>query len=91
MKIDLVIKSYWYGSMSSGTVLGAKTCCAVRRDLANKFAISARVYAEAVVILTSGVTSGSNYADLRMTARRAQERAEEARVAFEVHVARHGC
>ena len=77
--------------MSSGTFLGTKTCCAVRRDLANKFAMSARVYAEAVVILTSGVTSGSNYADLRMTARRAQERAEEARVAFEVHVARHGC
>jgi len=53
--------------------------------------MSARVYAEAVVILTSGVTSGSNYADLRMIARRALERAEEARVAFEKHVAGHGC
>jgi hypothetical protein len=59
--------------------------------LANKFAISARRYAEAVVILTSGVTSEWNFAELRMAARRAQERAEEARVAFEEHVARHGC
>jgi hypothetical protein len=77
--------------MNSGTFLGTRTCCAVRLDLANKFAISARLYAEAVVILTSVVTSGSNYADLRMTARRAQEHAEEARVAFEEHVAGHGC
>jgi len=77
--------------MSSGTVLGTRTCCAVRRDLANEFAISARLYAEAVVILTRGVTSESNFEKLRIAARRAQERAELARVAFEEHVAGHGC
>lgn len=77
--------------MSSTNVFAIKACCAVRRDLANAFAISARLYAEAVVILTSGLTSGSNFENLRMAARRAQERAEEARVAFEEHVAGHGC
>jgi hypothetical protein len=59
--------------------------------LANEFAISARLYAEAVVFLTSGVAAESNFAELRMAARRAHERAEEARVAFEEHLARHGC
>jgi hypothetical protein len=55
----------WYDSMSSGIVLGIRVCCAVRRDLANDFAIAARLYAEAVVIFTSGVVSGSNLAELR--------------------------
>ena len=70
---------------------GVSTCCGVRRDLANDFATCARLYAEAVVILTSGITSGSDFEELRVAARRAQERAEEARVAFEEHVAGHGC
>ena len=77
--------------MISEKAFGIRTCCTVRRDLANDFAISARLYAEAVVILTSGVTSGSNFEDLRMAARRALDRVEEARVAFEGHVAGHGC
>jgi hypothetical protein len=77
--------------MSSEELFGVRICCAIRRDLSNEFAICARLYAEAVVTLTSGVTSGSNFEKLRVAARRAQERAEIARVAFEEHVAGHGC
>ena len=59
--------------------------------MANEFATCARLYAEAVVILTSGVTRESDFENLRVAAQRAQVRAEEARVAFEEHVAGHGC
>jgi hypothetical protein len=43
------------------------------------------------VILATGVTSESNFEKLQMAVRLAQERAEEACVAFEEHVAGHGC
>jgi len=43
-----------------GAETDVRAYCAVRRDLANEFAICARLYAEAVVILATGVTSESN-------------------------------
>ena len=70
---------------------GFRTCCTLRRELASEFATSARLYAEAVAILTSGLNYGLDFENLRLAMRRAQERAEEARVAFEEHVARHAC
>jgi len=77
--------------MSPAKGIGIKTCCALRRDLATEFATSARLFAETVVILICDGHPGSNFENLRMAMRRAQERAEEARVAFEEHVARHAC
>ena len=74
-----------------GAETDVRAYCAVRRDLANEFAICARLYAEAVVILATGVTSESNFEKLQMAVRLVQERAEEACVAFEEHVAGYGC
>ena len=72
------------------TASAVRPCCVVRRDLSNEFATSARLYAEAVVSLTS-IADGSGFEQLRIAAELAQVRAEEAGVAYEEHVASHGC
>jgi hypothetical protein len=64
-------------------------CCHLRRELANEWSISARLYAEAVVNLTTG--NGDGFEKLRLAAREAQARAEASCVLFEEHVASHGC
>jgi len=65
-------------------------CCSARKELANQFAIAARLYAEAVVMLTRDSPDG-NYDSLRQTAEEAQRRCEDAQAAFEEHVELHGC
>jgi hypothetical protein len=66
-------------------------CCCLRRQLAEQFAINARLYSEAVVRLTrSGQTSG-DYDQLLAATVEAQGRAEVAQIAFEEHVKTHGC
>jgi hypothetical protein len=59
--------------------------------LADEFAIAARLYAEAVVKFTKTVRSEANFKELSKRAKKAQERAELARVAFEEHVFLHRC
>ena len=68
-------------------------CCDIRRQLADEFAIAARLFAEAVVLFTRRDDTRSNdeYNRLCTISRRAQQRAEIARIAFEKHVASHGC
>jgi len=68
-------------------------CCAIRRRLAEQFAIAARLYGEAVVLYTGfeGPTADVEYIHLRDAAREAQQRAEVARVLFEEHVDLHRC
>jgi hypothetical protein len=62
--------------------------CPVRFQLADEYATSARLYAEAVVLAASGTVGIES---LRAITRPAYERSEVARVAFEEHVASHGC
>jgi hypothetical protein len=65
-----------------------RPCCQLRQDLAVEYATSARLYAEAVADLAQAVDE-SRFEDLRIKARKAQERAECARIMFEEHVASH--
>lgn len=68
----------------------APECCQLRQRLAENFAVAARLYAEAVVLLTaSHGVSDSEYHRLRKAAAEAQYRCEEMRIAFEEHVASH--
>ena len=68
------------------------TCCELRRQLAEKFATAARLYAEAVVVLTRHPTkSEQDYNRLLKTTEKAQNRSEAAAVAFKEHVALHKC
>jgi len=68
------------------------SCCELRRQLAEQFAIAARLYAEAVVLVTRDpqVMEG-DYQRLCKEVMRAQARAESAGLAFEEHVSLHQC
>jgi hypothetical protein len=66
-------------------------CCEIRRQLADQFSISARLYAEAVVNLAVSSISQEEYIRLCRRAKDAQRRAEAASVAFEEHVDLHRC
>jgi hypothetical protein len=77
--------------MKSATAIGLKPCCAVRRDLTNELATSARLYTEAVVTLTRMAVSGPDLDHSIVAAQEAQQRAEVARVAFLEHVRGHLC
>jgi hypothetical protein len=72
----------------------AKTplCCSMRQKLAQEFATAARLYAEAVALVTGSDTMANDpYIRLRNAARAAQDRAETARIAFEEHLDSHRC
>jgi hypothetical protein len=65
-------------------------CCELRRQLAEEFAIAARLYAEAVVLLTRHPTkSAQSYNRLLEATEKAHNRSEAAAMAFEEHVASH--
>ena len=65
--------------------------CATRQRLADEFAISARLYAEAVVKLTTTDTSPDEYTQLCSEATDAQDRSRAAFAAFVEHVHMHRC
>jgi hypothetical protein len=67
--------------------------CQTRRELAEKLAIAARLYAEAVVELIRERTTPSRqaYCQLRANLEEAQQRSEVAGCAFGEHVEAHGC
>jgi hypothetical protein len=69
------------------------TSCNDRRRLAEQFALAAREYSEAVARLVQheGPPSNAEYSTLRSVMIQVQERCENAGVAFEQHVATHGC
>jgi len=73
--------------MASGTDPALGTC-QVRRKLADEYATCARLFAEAVVQVTWATVDIERR---RASTRRALERVEGARIAFEKHVASHGC
>jgi hypothetical protein len=66
--------------MSPAAARRPPPCCEIRRKLGDAFATSARVYAESVVALTrsSGITK-SEYEQLSIAAREAQERSQRTR------------
>jgi|SRR5215831_18110811 len=80
--------------MSIRIVLGANTpirsYCAIRRKLAEEFAIAARLYAESAIRLASG-KSAVDYACLRDQTIEAHGRSETAFRGFNEHVASHQC
>jgi hypothetical protein len=67
-----------------------QSCCRARSELANQFAIAARLYAEAVVMLTR-LSQERDFSRIRQSAAAAQRRCEDARVAFEEHIDSHHC
>ena len=77
--------------MSTATTLARRPCCRIRLDLANDLSTAARLYSEAVVLLTSLAPQSSNLELMHEKALIAQQRAESAQVAFEAHVRNHSC
>jgi hypothetical protein len=69
------------------------TSCQTRRELAEKFAIAARLYAEAVIELVreSNAPSRQAYCQLRANLEEAQRRSEAEGRAFGEHIDAHGC
>ena len=67
--------------------------CALRRQLAAKFAICARLYAETVVLLAGDISvmSKEKYQQVRESAEDARRDMESARIAFEEHLQMHQC
>jgi hypothetical protein len=67
--------------------------CQLRRELAEKFAIAARLYAEAVVELTRepNTQSRQTYGELRANVEKAHRQSESASRAFGAHVEAHQC
>jgi hypothetical protein len=66
--------------------------CDVRRSLGANFATAARLYAEAVVLLTHyGVADPQKYERMRKAVKEAQEKAQQAAVQFEEHIDFHQC
>jgi hypothetical protein len=74
----------------SQSAAALQSCCRVRNELANQFAIAARLYAEAVVILTR-LSPERDLSKLREKTEEARRRCDDARVAFEEHVDSHSC
>jgi hypothetical protein len=69
-------------------------CCTTRREVAEVLAIAARAYDESVVLLTSCSSrslSKETYEAMSRNVTKMYQRAEEARVRFEEHVASHEC
>ena len=78
--------------MQSAAAPATFTCCPIARQLAEQFAIAARLYAEAVASLTSHIAmSQTEYERLCRAAKDAHRRSEEMGRAFEEHVASHRC
>jgi hypothetical protein len=72
--------------------VGPSIYCETFQLLAGRFSVNARLYAEAVVRLTTMQTmEPEEYARLLRAAHEAQEFAERAGLAFEQHVAAHKC
>src|SRR5262252_9483150 len=67
--------------------------CTKRRELAECFAIAARLYSEAVVALTRDLTliSRDEYDMLLLAKEEARYRSEAARIAFNEHIDSHHC
>jgi hypothetical protein len=85
---SLVLKGWSTMAMPAGTAPELRVCCHIRRKLAGEYATYARLFAEAVVLVTTGTVDIER---LKAATREAQERVEAARVAFEEHMASHGC
>src|SRR5262245_25575770 len=68
-------------------------CCERRRQLSEQFATAARLYAEAVVLLTLNHSrmSQNDYERLREAAEEARQHSEAMGIAFEEHVEWHQC
>jgi hypothetical protein len=77
--------------MADYAVVVVPYCCEIRRELADGFAIAARLYAEAVANLAVAGISPEKYIRLRRRTEDALHRAEAASIAFEEHVASHMC
>ena len=66
-------------------------CCALRQQLAKTYSTSARLHAEAVMMLTSVPQQPELIDHLHDLERKAQQLAEDAHAEFEEHVQDHGC
>jgi hypothetical protein len=62
-----------------------------RQHLADEFAISARLFSEAVVALTLNQSTHPHFEDLLLAEKQAHDRAEHARAAFGEYIRSHRC
>ena len=76
---------------ATATARATSLACAKRRELAQRYAISARQYAEAAVTLTGSAWGERDFDERCKNALEAQERAGAAHAAFVDHVRAHGC
>jgi hypothetical protein len=65
--------------------------CELRRQLAETFAITARLFAEIAVSFAGSGISQEDYMRLCQRVEEAQKRSEDAYVAYEEHVDLHRC
>jgi hypothetical protein len=73
--------------MNTATIRAS--ACQKRRELAEQFATSTRLYSETVVMLTQSVAE--KFEGLLSDSAQARTHMEDARVAFEEHIREHGC
>jgi hypothetical protein len=66
-------------------------CCDVRHRLAEQFAMTARLFAEAAAHMAGLVDSDGEYVQWREKTEAAQRRAETAYIALEEHIDQHRC
>jgi len=77
--------------MKTASALALQTCCPIRRNLVEQFAIAARLHAEAVVVLSHAVPAVVDFAESCNAVEQARQECETAGAAFREHVATHGC
>jgi hypothetical protein len=73
--------------MNTGTIRAS--ACQKRRELAEQFATSTRLYSETVAMLTQ--SAAEKVEGLLRDSAQARTQMEDARVAFEGHIREHGC
>ena len=76
--------------MKTVSATALQTYCAKRRDLGEQFALAARLYAEAVVVLTRGVPAMPDFEESWGAVEQARQQCDEAGAAFRDHITTHG-
>ena len=77
--------------METATTPALQTCCPIKRNLGEQFAIAARQYAEAVVVLSRPIAAAADFEESCGAVEQARQQCEAAGLVFQEHVTTHGC
>jgi hypothetical protein len=77
--------------MKTASATALQKCCPKSRDLGEQFALAARLYAEAVVVLTRAVPAMADFEESCGAVEQARQECDEAGAAFRDHITTHGC